>query len=142
EAPDRLGLELAAVGGEPLAEAGDPHLVNPHATALAHETRGPPPLSRGKQPRARLPPGDQARDGPVRGRFLAPVRALGGRALGAICLLFADERALDRREQAHVAWCAEEAAQALDRARVHERDHTVAVSLQRSLLSQDLPAIP
>ena len=46
-----------------------------------------------------------------------------------------------RARSAHVGWFAEEAAQALDRARSYEHEHDVAVSLQRSLLSQELPQI-
>ena len=38
-------------------------------------------------------------------------------------------------------WYAEEAAQALVRARSFEHEHAVAVSLQRGLLSEELPAI-
>jgi serine phosphatase RsbU (regulator of sigma subunit)/anti-sigma regulatory factor (Ser/Thr protein kinase) len=77
----------------------------------------------------------------VRSLYCTPLRARGARAVGAVSLLFADERSLDGLERAHVAWCAEEAAQALDRARSYEHEHAVAVSLQRSLLSQELPAI-
>ena len=77
----------------------------------------------------------------MRSLYCAPLRAAGARPIGALCLLFGDERALDEQEQAHIAWCAEEAARALDRARSFEHEHAVAVSLQRSLLAQDLPAI-
>ncbi len=71
----------------------------------------------------------------------APLMTGNGRAIGALCLAFPGARALDEHERAHVAWYAEETALALDRARSFEHEHTVAVSLQRSLLSQDLPAI-
>ena len=65
----------------------------------------------------------------------------GSRPSGALCLLFPDERVLDERERAHVAWYADETAQALTRARNYEHEHAVAMSLQRSLLSQLLPQI-
>jgi serine phosphatase RsbU (regulator of sigma subunit)/anti-sigma regulatory factor (Ser/Thr protein kinase) len=63
------------------------------------------------------------------------------RATGALCLLFSEERSLSVADRAHVAWSADEAAQALIRARSYEHEHAVAMSLQRSLLSQALPQI-
>jgi serine phosphatase RsbU (regulator of sigma subunit)/anti-sigma regulatory factor (Ser/Thr protein kinase) len=64
-----------------------------------------------------------------------------GTRLGALCLLFAHTRPLDRAEQAQVRWYAEQAAQALDRTTAFEREHELALLLQRSLLSDHLPAI-
>ena len=58
-----------------------------------------------------------------------------------LCLLFAHTHPLDESEQAQVAWYAEQAAQALDRTSAFEREHEVAVRLQRSLLSQQLPEV-
>ena len=65
----------------------------------------------------------------------------GGNRLGALCLLFAHTHPLDESEQAQVAWYAEQAAQAFDRTTAFEREHEVAVRLQRSLLSNHLPDI-
>ena len=61
--------------------------------------------------------------------------------MGALCLLFAHTHPLNESEQAQVAWYAEQAAQALDRTSAFEREHEVAVRLQRSLLSQQLPEV-
>ena len=142
EAEDRLGLALAAVQGRTLSETLVPDLVTAHATTSRTSRARPSRLpTRGVPARAvpRRPRGLRRR------RALALLRAAARRAapapIGALCLLFGDERALDEQEQAHVAWCAEEAARALDRARSYEHEHAVAVSLQRSLLAQDLPAI-
>ncbi len=44
-------------------------------------------------------------------------------------------------EQAQVAWYAEQAAQALERTTAFQREHEVAVRLQRSLLSDRLPEV-
>ena len=143
EADDRLGLELAAVRGLRALRAR-----RARSASTAHRD----------DRRLRVGRAVRAGDGGARSasstprstqpaaarcaRSTAPRCASAARApIGALCLLFADERALDEKEQAHVAWCAEEAAQALDRARSYEHEHAVAVSLQRSLLSQDLPAI-
>ena len=141
EAEDRLGLALAAVQGRVLSDTLVPDLVTAHATTVAYESGTPFGLPTEACLREQLPEVHAACDGAVRSLYCAPLRAAGARAIGALCLLFADERALDEKERAHVAWCAEEAAQALDRARSYEHEHAVAVSLQRSLLSQDLPEI-
>jgi serine phosphatase RsbU (regulator of sigma subunit)/anti-sigma regulatory factor (Ser/Thr protein kinase) len=93
------------------------------------------------QLRDELPDLHGAVNGRVQSLNCAPLRVGSARAIGAFCLAFAGARALDENERAHVTWYAEETALALDRARSFEHEHTVAVSLQRSLLSQDLPAI-
>ncbi len=141
EAEDRLGLALAAVQGRTLSETLVPDLVTAHATTVAYESGTPFGLPTEACLREQFPDVHAACDGAVRSLYCAPLRAAGARPIGALCLLFGDERSLDEQEQAHIAWCAEEAARALDRARSYEHEHAVAVSLQRSLLAQDLPAI-
>jgi serine phosphatase RsbU (regulator of sigma subunit)/anti-sigma regulatory factor (Ser/Thr protein kinase) len=141
EAEDRLGLELAAVQGAVLSETLVPDLVTAHATTVAYESGVAFGLATEACLREQYPEVHAACDGAVRSLYCAPLRSAGGRSIGALCLLFGSERALDEREQAHVAWCAEEATRALDRARSYEHEHAVALSLQRSLLSQDLPQI-
>jgi serine phosphatase RsbU (regulator of sigma subunit)/anti-sigma regulatory factor (Ser/Thr protein kinase) len=141
EAEDRLGLELAAAEGTGLANAVAHHLITAEVGTRAYESGAALALANETRLREQLPELHAALGGTVRSLYCVPLRARGARAVGAVCLLFGDERSLDELEQAHVAWCAEEAAQALDRARSYEHEHAVAVSLQRSLLSQDLPAI-
>ncbi len=141
EAADHLGLELAAVQGAVLSQTLVPDLVTAHATTVAYESGTAIALPTEACLREQYPEVHAACDGAVRSLYCAPMHAPGGRAIGALCLLFGDERALDEREQAHIAWCAEEATQALDRARSYEHEHAVAVSLQRSLLAQELPEI-
>jgi serine phosphatase RsbU (regulator of sigma subunit)/anti-sigma regulatory factor (Ser/Thr protein kinase) len=75
----------------------------------------------------------------VRSLYAVPLIARGGRCIGALSLLFAEERALNENERALVAAQAEQAAQALVRAERYEREHEVAIRLQRSLLSEKLP---
>jgi serine phosphatase RsbU (regulator of sigma subunit)/anti-sigma regulatory factor (Ser/Thr protein kinase) len=141
EAEDRLGLELAAAEGTGLANALARHLITAEAGTRAYESGAAFALANEARLREQLPELHSALGGTVRSLYCAPLRARGARAIGALCLLFGGERALDELERAHVAWYAEEAAQALDRARSYEHEHAVAVSLQRSLLSQELPAI-
>ena len=91
--------------------------------------------------RATLPGVHQALLGAAHSFYATPLVNRGGSRLGALCLLFAHTHPLDESEQAQVAWYAEQAAQALDRTTAFEREHEVAVRLQRSLLSDRLPEV-
>ena len=139
EAEDRLGLELAATDGAGHASALVNELIS--AASLAYESGVPVAIADAEQMRDELPDLSAAVRGSVQALHCAPLRSGSGRAIGALCLVFRGARALDENERAQVAWYADEAALALDRARSFEHEHTVAVSLQRSLLAQDLPAI-
>ena len=141
EAEDRLGLQLAAVEGSELCRSLAPDLITAHPTTVAYESGSAFAIETEAQLREQYPEIHAACGGVVRSLYCAPLRVQGARAIGALCLLFGDERRLDEKEREHVAWCAEEAAEALGRARSYEHEHAVAVSLQRSLLSQDLPEI-
>ena len=142
EAEDRLALELAAAaeGSWPLSALAT-DLITAQAATRAYESGVAFALESDERLQAQLPELHWALAGKARSLYCAPLRARGGRAVGALCLLFGDERALDETEQANVAWYAEEAAHALGRAQSYEHEHAVAVTLQRSLLSQDLPEI-
>jgi anti-sigma regulatory factor (Ser/Thr protein kinase)/GAF domain-containing protein len=139
EPVDGPGLELAAVEGAGPASA----LVNELIVAATHAYEAGVPFSieDAQALGDELPELDAAARGAVQALHCAPLRSGSGRAIGALCLVFAAHRALDASERAHVAWYAEETALALERARSFEHEHTVAVSLQRSLLAQELPAI-
>ena len=65
-----------------------------------------------------------------------------GRPIGAMMLSFADERTFDAAEQALITTLAEQCAQALERARLHERTQDVALALQQSMLPSVLPEVP
>ncbi len=71
--------------------------------------------------------------------YAAPLTADDGRCIGALSLVFREEHVLDEAERVLIAAQADEAAHAFVRAERHERDHEVAVRLQRSLLSENLP---
>ncbi len=64
-----------------------------------------------------------------------------GRPIGAMMLSFADEGTFDAEERALITTLAEQCAQALERARLHERAHDVALALQQSMLPSDLPEV-
>jgi anti-sigma regulatory factor (Ser/Thr protein kinase) len=64
-----------------------------------------------------------------------------GRPIGAMMLSFADERTFDSDEQALITTLAEQCAQALERARLQERAHDVALALQLSMLPSALPEV-
>ncbi|HEV7657293.1 MAG TPA: SpoIIE family protein phosphatase [Mycobacteriales bacterium] len=65
-----------------------------------------------------------------------------GRPIGAMMLSFAVEGAFDAHERALIITLAEQCAQALERARLHERAHDVALALQQSMLPTALPEVP
>jgi serine phosphatase RsbU (regulator of sigma subunit)/anti-sigma regulatory factor (Ser/Thr protein kinase) len=135
-------LRLSAAGGDggpPNAAAQDLAVVA--ACARAYESGVPFALDNERRLREELPDLHDSLGGECRSLYCAPLQAAGALPLGALCVRFPGERTLDRAEQAQVAWYAEEAAQALVRARSFEHEHAVAVSLQRGLLSEELPAI-
>lgn len=75
-----------------------------------------------------------------------PVRAavpllVAGRAIGVIGLGFARDPAFGPDERGLVLTLASQCAQAVQRARLHQAEHEVAVTLQRSLLPQELPRL-
>jgi serine phosphatase RsbU (regulator of sigma subunit)/anti-sigma regulatory factor (Ser/Thr protein kinase) len=142
EVDDGLGLRLAGASDnalEPILAANEPVLV--HAAELAYASRGPVAITSEASLRERLPTLQGALAGHVRSLYGVPLIARNGRGpcIGAVMLLFPDDRALDEHERAFVAAHVEQTTQALARARLSERDHSVAVELQRSLLSRDLP---
>ncbi|HEY6745164.1 MAG TPA: SpoIIE family protein phosphatase, partial [Mycobacteriales bacterium] len=65
-----------------------------------------------------------------------------GRPVGAMMLSFADERGFDADERALITSLAEQCAQALERARLHQRAYDVALALQQSMLPTALPEMP
>ena len=91
--------------------------------------------------RSTLPGVDKALRGAAHSFYATPLVTPAGSRLGALCLLFAHTHPLSEGEQAQVTWYAEQAAQALERTSAFEREHEVAVRLQRSLLSQQLPEV-
>ena len=140
---DGRALELSSAIGEstwPLTgEAAE--LVVAQVSTPSYRSGVAFVVESGLRLRDELPEVHDALGGACRSLYSAPVRTRGSRATGALCLLFGDERSLSDADRTHVAWSAHEAAQALIRARSYEHEHAVAMSLQRSLLSQALPQI-
>jgi serine phosphatase RsbU (regulator of sigma subunit) len=65
-----------------------------------------------------------------------------GRALGALSLMFTRPMTFDADERALLLALASQSAVALARAQLYEREHTVAQTLQASLLPREVPRIP
>jgi serine phosphatase RsbU (regulator of sigma subunit)/anti-sigma regulatory factor (Ser/Thr protein kinase) len=142
EAPDGPGLALSgsADGVFPTTEAAR-DIVVAQAATLAYESGSAIVIGKEPELRSALPGVHNALRGAAHSFYATPLVAPGGSRLGALCLLFAHAHPLDESEQAQVAWYAEQAAQALDRTSAFEREHEVAVRLQRSLLSERLPEV-
>jgi PAS domain S-box-containing protein len=64
-----------------------------------------------------------------------------GKPIGAMMLSFADEGTFDAAERALITTLAEQCAQALERARLQDRSHDVALALQQSMLPTALPDV-
>jgi serine phosphatase RsbU (regulator of sigma subunit)/anti-sigma regulatory factor (Ser/Thr protein kinase) len=134
------GLRVAAVsGGDRRPPRALDRRVFARAAALAFHGQAPVALATEALVRKSLPRSGRTVAGRVRSLYSAPLVARGGNVLGAVVLLFGEERVLDKDERTLIAVNAGQAAQSLARALRFERDHEVALTLQRSLLSESLP---
>ena len=70
--------------------------------------------------------------------FVALPLALRGTALGAVALTFESDRVFSPEERELLLTVARQCAQALERARLYQREHEIAVAVQRSLLPKDV----
>ncbi|HKV44661.1 MAG TPA: SpoIIE family protein phosphatase [bacterium] len=66
----------------------------------------------------------------------------GQNVLGVLSFLFPEPRPFPPDERAFIQTLARQCAQALERARLHERDHHVAETLQRAFLPAGIPELP
>ncbi len=133
EVDGRLGLMASGTTFDPN------EVVLYQLAKLAYEARESVVIESEAQLRERYPRLHGVPGAHVRSLYAVPLIARGGRCIGAFALLFAEERTLNDKERALVAAQAEQAAQALVRAERYEREHEVAIRLQRSLLSEKLP---
>jgi serine phosphatase RsbU (regulator of sigma subunit)/anti-sigma regulatory factor (Ser/Thr protein kinase) len=141
EAEDQhLVLSASADGSFP-ASPDAREIVAAQAATLAHDSGSAIVIGEESTLRATLPGVHQALRGAAHSFYATPLVSRSGSRLGALCLLFAHTHPLDESEQAQVAWYAEQAAQAIDRTTAFQREHEVAVRLQRSLLSDRLPEV-
>ena len=136
------GLRLAAVSGdtERLLRATDERIYL-RVAELAFDAQVPVAVETDAGIRRRVARSNRTVGGRVRSVYSVPLIERGGQAVGAAALLFTEERALSKEERAHVAATAGQAAQSLARALRYEREHEVALTLQRSLLAERLPRI-
>src|SRR5262249_28570840 len=133
------GLTLAAVQGKAVSalHRRQASLLDP--AAAAYEAGEPLQISGQTEVADRFP--DLQRDSAthVGALYATPIVGAGGRKLGAVSLFFENPQRLSENEQASIATSVEQATQALARTLRQERDHEVAVELQRSLLPEELP---
>ena len=142
DAEDHHGLELTASAEGAFPSSADAlDLVARQGATLAFESGTAIVIGKDTDLRATLPAVHTALLGAAHSFYATPLVNRSGSRLGALCLLFAHTHPLDESEQAQIAWYAEQAAQAFDRTTAFEREHEVAVRLQRSLLSNRLPEI-
>jgi serine phosphatase RsbU (regulator of sigma subunit)/anti-sigma regulatory factor (Ser/Thr protein kinase) len=138
EAEGRRGLELAAVRGGALAKLDRTRasLLEPAASAGSDA----PFMVSGRTAVARRFP-DLARDagGALEGVYTVPLLAAGGLGLGCAALLLETPHSLGERERIEIRSYVDQATPVLARTRRQEREHLVAVELQRSLLPDELP---
>ena len=120
-------LQGLAENADVLVRVGD--VADPAVRVVAVETRA--------AIRQRLP----ELEGAAGSVYLLPLVTRTGRRAGVLVLLFGTDHGLDADEQSLIASHAEQAARALERAQVQEREHAVAVTLQRALLAESLPEI-
>lgn len=140
EADGQLSLMVSAGQDDgPGAGFTPDDLVLAQVAKLAYDTRAIVAIGTESKLREEYPRLHEVLGTRVRSLYALPLVAREGHCIGALSLLFPGERALDEGERALVAAQAEQAAQALVRARRFEREHEVAVQLQRSLLSEKLP---
>jgi len=73
--------------------------------------------------------------------YALPMHSAAGRTIGSVTLLLPQDEVLHGTDEALVAAHTDYAARALSRARHSEREHDVAIALQRSLLPDELPVV-
>lgn len=136
------GLEIVAVHGPSQEAAKASTAAFLAAPVRAYESARPVKIETEAALAARLPDVYERLAAEVRSLVVVPLIVRGGRPIGSLALYFPDERGLDAKERTLVAAHADQTAQALARMRRYEREHEVAVSLQRSLLPERRPVAP
>ena len=74
------------------------------------------------------------------GLAILPLRSA-GRAFGFVALRFREPRSFSDAERTLVLSLADQCAQSVERARLYEREHRIALTLQQSVLPDDLPPL-
>ena len=143
---DRLhgGRRRAAAGvgvlGRPAPRGGWPRTR--HVVARVGRRRRPGGAGgRGRDPLGDPPAAARASRAPLGRSTCCRWSPDAAGAAACSCSCSAPTHGLDADEQSLIASHAEQAARALERAQVQEREHAVAVTLQRGLLAESLPEI-
>jgi serine phosphatase RsbU (regulator of sigma subunit)/anti-sigma regulatory factor (Ser/Thr protein kinase) len=138
--PDRPELGVAGVAGPRAAsfDESDESLLEPANAATEH---GEALWVAGDSAvRARFPGLQSGPAGRIRSAYAVPILTRADRLLGAVTVLFRTQYALRGTDRAGIAAYVEQAMQAFSRTVRQEREHEAAVTLQRSLLPEELPS--
>jgi hypothetical protein len=150
------GFVLFGEDGLPGRVLAWPTLSDRVFTDIWVHARNPGPAALGEVVRTGLPRFDQSRSGYLsdfpdrRGVFDAigidatatlPL-IVSGRIIGVLSLAWSGPRSFDEDERAYLCTLAGVYAQAVERARLHERQRSVVETLQRAILPRALPALP
>jgi serine phosphatase RsbU (regulator of sigma subunit)/anti-sigma regulatory factor (Ser/Thr protein kinase)/CHASE1-domain containing sensor protein len=141
--PDGATLELARFAGfDPDEQERFAHVSLSAPLVLARAVREHEPVFvRNREDWRRLAPRSaaQARE---EHRAIAAIPLLdGGHAIGVLALVFGSEQEFPDEDQAFMVAVGRQIAQALERARLSDAEHQLAVSLQHSLLPRRLPEL-
>ena len=134
-----MGVRIAAASDDLAPLSGDEAALT-EALQAPYASGVPWSLPTEARVRSELPALHAAITG-VHAVHAVPLTGSDGERVGAVLLAFASPTSLDDAAREHVAELGAQAAVALERARAFEREHDVAVRLQRSLLPAQLPEI-
>jgi serine phosphatase RsbU (regulator of sigma subunit)/anti-sigma regulatory factor (Ser/Thr protein kinase) len=138
--PDEAFLSLSGVEGTfaLTLDRKDPSLLEPATAAFE---AGEAVWERNESGvRRRFPGLHRGQAGRVRSAYAAPIVTRNERLIGAVSLLWRSQRRLSANDRARIGSYVELASQAFTRTIRQEREHEAAITLQRSLLPDELPA--
>jgi len=134
------GLTLAGVSGRalPTLDRSRPSVLDP--AEAVYESGQPLQVTGQSDVAERFPQLQRDAAKRIGSVYAAPIARPSGRKLGAVVLLSTASRRPARNDEATIAAQIDQAVQTLARTLRQEREHEVAVALQRSLLPGELPA--
>jgi serine phosphatase RsbU (regulator of sigma subunit)/anti-sigma regulatory factor (Ser/Thr protein kinase) len=138
--PDETMLSLTGVEGTfaLTLDRKDPSLLEP---AIAAFESGEAVFAGSESGVRRSFPGlHRGQAGRIRSAFATPIVTRNERLIGAVSLLWRSQRRLNANDRARIVSYVELASQAFTRTIRQEREHEAAITLQRSLLPDELPA--
>ncbi|ONH25105.1 PP2C family protein-serine/threonine phosphatase [Pseudofrankia asymbiotica] len=150
------GFVLFGDDDSPTRVLASPRLTEPVFTDIWVRDRNPGPAAAYEVVRTRRPRFDPTRVGylndyPDRRAVFDAIGidasatlplTVSGRIIGVLSLAWSAPRSFDEEERAYLCTLAGVYAQAIERARLHERQRSVVETLQRAILPRTLPELP